>query len=207
MQELLRHAGWVAYPLGLFSVLALAIILERVVTLARLRSLENAAFAMLKQKLAAGDLTSLEGTNLAGAPVAQVMNTLLAFRGASDESKQTAAEVAIGIQRLRLRRFMGTLATVGSVSPFVGLLGTVLGVLHAFQAMDTANTQGSRLANDIGEALSATAIGLAVAIPSVMAYNYFTGRVQGLVLEIHAHVAQLIPYLEVHNDIRIRQEA
>ena len=206
MQELLRNAGWVAYPLGFFSILALAIVLERLITLSRLWSLENTAFAQLKQKFATGELTSLEDPGLASAPVSQVMNTLLALRGASEEAKQTVADVAVSMQRLRLRRYLSTLATIGSVSPFVGLLGTVLGVLHAFNAMNNANAQGSRLANDIGEALSATAIGLAVAIPSYIAYNYFNGRVQGLVLEIHAHVANLIPFLDVKKDTRARQE-
>lgn len=208
MLELLQKAGWVAYPLVLFSVVALAIILERLVTLAKLNRFEEDAYQSIVKRLEAGGELAFDDPSVAGAPVTVVIKTVAAMRGASEESKQTAAEIAVSIQRLRLRRYLGLLATIGSVSPFIGLFGTVMGVLYSFQAMQVKGLGGQEMAGGIGEALSATAIGLAVAIPSVMAYNYFTGRVQGMVLTIHAHVAQVIPLLDSSTKpARVRQEA
>jgi len=208
MLELLQKAGLVAYPLAIFSVLALAIILERLVMLARLGKSEETAFSGLIQQLAGKGELKLDDPALAGAPVTVIIKTVAAMRGASEESKQTAAEIAVSIQRLRLRKYLGLLATIGTVSPFVGLFGTVLGVLYSFQSMQSQGMGGEKMAAGIGEALSATAIGLGVAIPSVMAYNFFTGRVQAMVLTIHAHVAQIIPLLEANSKpARVRQEA
>ncbi len=82
------------------------------------------------------------------------------LRGASRESLLNASEVAIAQQRLRLRRYLSTLATIGSTAPFIGLFGTVLGVLGAFKQMGQAGQgamEGSAVAGQIGTALSATA--------------------------------------------------
>jgi biopolymer transport protein ExbB len=208
MLELLQKAGWVAYPLAIFSVLALAIILERLVMLSKLGKLEETAFNGLVQQLSSSGELKLDDPIVEGAPVTVVIKTVAAMRGASEESKQTAAEIGVSIQRLRLRRYLGLLATIGSVSPFVGLFGTVLGVLYSFQSMQSQGMGGEKMAAGIGEALSATAIGLGVAIPSVMAYNYFTGRIASMVLTVHAHVAQIIPLLDGNaKPARVRQEA
>jgi biopolymer transport protein ExbB/TolQ len=108
---------------------------------------------------------------------------------------QQAADIALSLQRLRLRRYLGTLATIGSTAPFIGLFGTVLGVMVAFQGMSRSGLSGEMMAAGISEALSATAVGLLVAVPSVIAYNYFLGRVQALLLHIQGHVARLAPLL------------
>jgi biopolymer transport protein ExbB len=205
MLELLQKAGMVAYPLAIFSILALAIILERLVMLARLGKFEQSAFNAILKQLKSGSALRLDDPAVDGAPVAVIIKTVAAMDGASEESKQTAAEIGVSMQRLRLRKYLGLLATIGTVSPFVGLFGTVLGVLYSFQSMQSQGMGGEKMAAGIGEALSATAIGLGVAIPSVMAYNYFTGRVQWMVLDVHAHVAQIIPLLEA-NPSSVRKE-
>lgn len=195
MLDLFKHAGWVAWPLGFFSVLALAIILERAFTLSRLRSLEDRAFMILQLALEKSDEGALRDAQIAPAPVTQIMASLTELRGASDESIQYAAEISLSMQRLRLRRYLGTLATIGSTAPFVGLFGTVLGIMTAFAGMSQAGLSGERMATGISEALSATALGLLVAVPSVMAYNYYTGRVQAMLLQVQGHVARLAPLL------------
>ncbi len=203
MLELFLKAGWVAWPLAICSVLSVAVILERLYTLGRLRTLEERAFMILQLALEKGDDSALRDPQIAGAPVAQVMDSLSEMRGASEDSIQTAAEISISMQRLRLRRYLGTLATVGSTAPFIGLFGTVLGVMRAFQAMSQSTLSGEAMAAGISEALSATALGLLVAIPAVMAYNYFTGQVQASVLQIHGHVARLAPLLKhLHRESR-----
>lgn len=196
MLELFMKAGWVAWPLGLCSVLSIAVILERLYTLNRLKTLEEQAFMILQLALEKGDESALRDPQIAAAPVTQVIDSLTEMKGASEESIQSAAEISISMQRQRLRRYLGTLATVGSTAPFIGLFGTVLGVMHAFEAMGKSTLSGEHMAAGISEALSATAIGLLVAIPAVMAYNYFTGMVQGSLLQIHSHVARLAPLLK-----------
>ena len=196
MFELFKHAGWVAWPLGLFSVLALGIILERFFTMTRLRQLEERAFMMLQLALENEDDDMVRDVNIAAAPCAQIMSSLTPLRGASAQAIEQTAEIALNMQRLRLRRYLGTLATIGSTAPFIGLFGTVLGVMAAFQAMSKSGLSGETMAAGISEALAATALGLLVAIPAVMSYNYFIGRMQGLLLIIQGHVARLSPMVK-----------
>lgn len=204
MWELFKHAGIVAWPLGLCSILALGIMLERLFTLARLKQLEERAFLMMQMGLEKEDEAILREPHIAAAPVTQVMAALDGLRGATEEAVQQAADIAVSLQRLRLRRYLGTLATIGSTAPFIGLFGTVLGVMAAFQEMSQHQLTGEKMSAGISEALSATALGLLVAIPSVVAYNYFLGRVQAMVLQIHGHVARLVPLLR--GPVREKQE-
>jgi len=195
MLDLFRHAGWVAWPLGVCSVLALGIVLERLFTLARLKALDTRAFMLLQMALEKGDLSVLRDAQIKGAPTAEVIDSLTEMRGASTQSIQHAADIALSLQRMRLRRYLGTLATIASTAPFIGLFGTVLGIMAAFQAMSRSGLSGEGMAAGISEALSATALGLVVAVPSVIFYNYFGGRVQALMLQVQSHVARLAPLL------------
>src|SRR5689334_9493726 len=130
--ELFKHSGWVAWPLGICSVLAIAIVLERIFTITRLMSVEKRAMATLEVELAKGNLESISDKTIAPAPVSVIMRTLAPIRYASEEAIDRAEEIGIAQQRLRLRRYLTGLATIGSTAPFIGLFGTVLGVLQAF---------------------------------------------------------------------------
>lgn len=202
MWSLFVHAGWVAWPLGACSVIALAVVLERIYTLSRLRRLEDRAFMMLQLALENQDDAMLRDRQIAGAPVTVVMNTLAPLRGASEESIERTAEVAVAIQRMRLRRYLSSLATIGSTAPFIGLFGTVIGVMAAFQAIGNSGLSGESIAAGISEALSATALGLLVAIPSVIAYNILLNRVQAQMLGVHSHVARLLPLLQTADGVK-----
>jgi biopolymer transport protein ExbB/TolQ len=95
------------------------------------------------------------------------------------ESSQRALERSEAIVHAKLKRGLGGLATIGSTAPFIGLFGTVVGILHAFQQIATQKTSGiGAVAGGISEALVTTAFGLLVAIPAVMTFNYFTGKVE-----------------------------
>ncbi len=101
---------------------------------------------------------------------------------ATDEtiaSAGRALERAEAIVHAKLKRGLSVLATIGATAPFVGLFGTVIGILHAFEQIATQKIAGiGAVAGGISEALVTTAFGLLVAIPAVMAFNYFTGRVE-----------------------------
>ncbi len=207
MLQLFLNAGPVAWPLGICSILALAIILERLFTLSRLKTAEDRAFMVLQLALEKGDPGAMRDPEIAGSPVGRVLDSLSEMRGTSADAIQQAAEIALSLQRLRFRRYLGTLATIGSTAPFIGLFGTVIGIMIAFSDMGKGNTgpDSTVLMKGISEALSATALGLLVAVPSVIAYNYFTGRVQALLLHVQGHVARLATYLM--EPAREKQEA
>jgi biopolymer transport protein ExbB/biopolymer transport protein TolQ len=115
--------------------------------------------------------------------------------GEEIEASRRALERAEAIVHAELKRGISTLATVGSTAPFVGLLGTVLGIIHAFQGISTEKSTGlGAVAGGISEALVTTAIGLFVAIPAVMMFNYFTNRVEAFDVEMGNSSSELIDY-------------
>ncbi len=191
--DLLKNAGIVAIPLLICSVLSLAIVFERFLTLARLRRVEEEAFQEMQRAGRRKLEEVLSESRYAAAPLIAILASLLPLAGSPPETITQAANIALSMQRVRLRRYLGTLATIGSTSPFIGLFGTVLGVMGAFKSMSQSGLSSDKMAGGISEALSATALGLLVAVPSVIAYNYFAGRVQVLLLEIHGHVARTAP--------------
>jgi len=111
------------------------------------------------------------------------------------ESSKRALERSEAIVHAKLKRGLGGLATVGSTAPFVGLLGTVLGILQAFQSIATQKTSGiGAVAGGISEALVTTAFGLVVAIPAVMTFNYFTNKVEAFDVEMDNSSSELVDY-------------
>jgi biopolymer transport protein TolQ len=107
------------------------------------------------------------------------------------ESLQRTADTVIS----RMQSGLPVLASVGATAPFVGLLGTVIGILNAFQQIATQKTSGiGAVAGGISEALVTTAFGLLVAIPAVMAFNYFTGRVEAFDVEMDNSSSELVDY-------------
>jgi len=107
------------------------------------------------------------------------------------------------IVHAELKRGLGGLATIGSTAPFVGLFGTVMGILHAFaQIANTHATGLTSVAGGIAEALVTTAIGLLVAIPAVMMFNYLTGRVEAFDVEMDNSSSELIDYFLKRREVR-----
>lgn len=115
--------------------------------------------------------------------------------GEEVEASLRALERAQAIVRSELERGVGNLATIGSTGPFVGLFGTVVGIINAFKGISTEKSTGlGAVAGGISEALVATAIGLFVAIPAVWMYNYFTTRLKGFDVEMSNSSSELIDY-------------
>lgn len=111
------------------------------------------------------------------------------------ESSKRALERAEAIVHAKLKRGLGGLATIGSTAPFIGLFGTVVGILNAFQQIATQKTSGiGAVAGGISEALVTTAFGLLVAIPAVMTFNYFTNKVEAFDVEMDNSSSELIDY-------------
>ena len=111
------------------------------------------------------------------------------------ESSQRALERSEAIVHAKLKKGLGGLATIGSTAPFIGLLGTVMGILRAFQSIATSKATGiGAVAGGISEALVTTAFGLFVAIPAVMCFNYFTNKVEAFDVEMDNSSSELVDY-------------
>src|SRR5438128_9235865 len=115
--------------------------------------------------------------------------------GEEIEASKRALERATAITNAELKRGISGLATIGSTAPFVGLFGTVVGIINAFQGMSTEKSAGlSAVAGGISEALITTAFGLFVAVPAVWAYNWFTNKVEAFGIEMTNSSSELIDY-------------
>src|SRR3954453_9630979 len=115
--------------------------------------------------------------------------------GEQIEASKCARERAKAIVHAELKRGLGGLATIGSTAPFVGLFGTVIGILNAFKKISEQKATGlGAVAGGISEALVTTALGLFVAIPAVMMFNYFTGKVDAFDVEMDNSSSELVDY-------------
>jgi biopolymer transport protein ExbB/biopolymer transport protein TolQ len=111
------------------------------------------------------------------------------------EAAKRGLERSVAIVHAEMKRGLSGLATIGSTAPFVGLFGTVVGIINAFKGIQTAKATGlAAVAGGISEALVATAIGLGVAIPAVWAYNYFTNKIEAFDVEMDNSSMELINY-------------
>jgi biopolymer transport protein ExbB/biopolymer transport protein TolQ len=115
--------------------------------------------------------------------------------GETIEASTRALERAEAIVLAELKRGVSSLATIGSIAPFVGLFGTVVGIINAFKGIASEKAAGlGAVAGGISEALVATAIGLFVAIPAVMMFNYFTNKVDAFNIEMNNSSSELVDY-------------
>ncbi len=115
--------------------------------------------------------------------------------GEEIEASKRALERAEAIVHAELKRGIGNLATIGSTAPFVGLFGTVVGIINAFRGISSEKSTGlGAVAGGISEALVTTAVGLFVAIPAVWMFNYFTNRVEAFDVEMGNSSSELIDY-------------
>jgi biopolymer transport protein ExbB len=191
----LSSAEWVLWLLLALSVASLAVMLERAVFF-RARRLQRGD--EIASRLARGELDGLRPL-LEGqlALEARVLQQGLAVLSEGPEMVEEVMAATMASERPRYERFLSFLGTLGSNAPFIGLFGTVLGIIKAFNDLGAVAIRGSAIQQTvmtgISEALVATAVGLAVAIPAVVAYNLFTRglksrvtRAQGLA---HALVA------------------
>ena len=169
---------WVLWVLVGLSVLAVAVMLERLLFFYRTGGDAASLRARLQAGLHSGELSLLEQHLAHSRSVeARIVSAGLRASCPAEAEERMAAEAQA--QRLRLERSLAFLGTLGTNAPFVGLLGTVIGIIGAFQQLDVAGGQlTTGLMSVIGEALIATAVGLMVALPAVAAYNGFQRTIQ-----------------------------
>lgn len=184
-------------PLVCYSILSVAVMLERTYTFRKLRRLEEEEFPRILDGLANGKRQEVIGRlDLSRAPIAPVVRAGLSHSAFGADQIKDAISAALSLQTACFGRYLGVLATVGSTAPFIGLFGTVLGILRAFNMIAQQGFGGPALvAGGIAEALVATALGLGIAIPAVVAYNIFVGKANDLTVTLSAHAASLMPFI------------
>ena len=107
-----------------------------------------------------------------------------------------ALDRSMAMTLIEMRKGLGGLATIGSTAPFIGLFGTIVGIIHAFEGIASSGSGGvAAVSGGIAEALVATALGILVAIPAVMAFNYFTGMLDRFQTEMNNTSAELVDFL------------
>lgn len=195
----LLGAEWVMWLLVILSVISLAIMIERAVYFHGKRPNVVTLAADLKRLLGNGDVGgAMKHLEQSRGVAANVTRAALgeASRGVAAVSETAASE--LGLERLRLERNLAFLGTLGANAPFIGLFGTVIGIIQAFHDL-SRNTQGgvATVMAGISEALVATALGLLVAIPAVAAFNIFQRRIRALVGDADALVHVVLANLPV----------
>jgi biopolymer transport protein ExbB len=194
MLEIVQAGGWLMWPIIGCSVVAVAIVLERLWTLQEKRvlpaSVANHVWELLQQDQL--DVKQIQEVHQSS-PIGQVLAAGLAYRHTSrDVLKEVVEDTGRHVVH-DLERYLSPLGTIAAISPLLGLLGTVSGMIRSFTAI-TANgvPNPAVLAGGISEALVATAAGLTVAIPALIAYRYLRGRVDGLVVKIEKESMRFI---------------
>ena len=187
-------------PIVVSSVIAVAIVLERLWTLQTKRVIPEGLTNQLWDCLQKGEFDAQHVQKLhQGSPLGQMLATGLAYRHAPRDVIKEAIEDTGRHVVHDLERYLNPLGTIAAISPLLGLLGTVSGMIRAFTAITTQGVGNPAvLAGGIAEALITTAAGLAVAIPSLIAYRFLRGRVDRLVIQIEKEAIRFVEALLQH---------
>jgi len=217
MATLWHEMGWVAkgvvITLMVMALMSVYVAIERWVSFKKARDASRTLAGQLTDFLGSADLAGAAATcdhedykhaylgHIMGPGLKEVAERLDRF---GIDSSQRSMERA-SIQESRdLRRGMNILATVGSTAPFVGLVGTIFGIINAFQGMaETGSGELTAIAGGIAEALITTCVGIAVAILGVWFYNYFNSRIDQITDEISVSIQEFVDWCEKQLQARL----
>jgi biopolymer transport protein ExbB len=194
MFELVKAGGWLMLPIIASSVVALAIIIERFWSLKKDKIIPDQLVTKVwhwvqQNQMTAERLRDLrEGSPLGEILAVGIVNANQDRAIMKDSIEDTGRHVVIGLER-----FLNTLGTIAAISPLLGLLGTVVGMIQVFSVMTSVGVgDPGQLAGGISKALITTAAGITVAIPSLFFYRYFQGRVNELVIDMEQEALKLV---------------
>lgn len=201
MLEMILQGGPVMYPIILCSIIALAIVIERVYHLHRAkidtrRFMDEMANVLKRNKI----MEAIDICDNTPGPIAHILKAgVLKHDRPKHEIKEAIEEAGL-YEVPRMEKNLTALATIAHISPLLGLLGTVVGMVAAFQVIQEKSTSlnpvsPGDLAGGISVALVTTVVGLSVAIPTYVAYNYLVSRVNSLILDMERSSTDLINIL------------
>ena len=206
MWDLINKGGPMMYLIILSSVLAFGVVIERVYHLNRAKvdadKFMDSILNVLKRNKV---IEAIELCNNTPGPIAHIVKAGILKHDRSKPEIKEAVDEAAQLEIPRLGRHLPILATVAHIAPLLGLLGTVTGMIKSFQviqqkAMNMAPVNPGDLAGGIWEALLATLAGLAVAIPTYVAYNYLVSQVDGIVYDMERSATDLVNLLSSKRD-------
>jgi biopolymer transport protein ExbB len=199
--SIIQAAGWPIWPLVLCSIAALTIIIERLISLRASQiapaNLLDEVLGVTRSSLPGGDVVNkLAENSLLGGVFATGLRSVIAEPRITEEAVRQSFESAGRIALHRLERYLNTLGTIAAAAPLLGLFGTVIGMIEIFGSQaPTGGSNPQQLAHGISIALYNTAFGLMIAIPSLMFYRYFRGRVDEYLLTMELATERLVPHL------------
>jgi len=185
--QMLQLGGGTVILLMFLSTLSLAVIIERAILYYRSSRVTRDIFMMdIAGQIRRGNFTKAqEICQHTETPFAAVVGTGLALRNSTGEVMDNAMERQITIETIKLERRTAIIGTIGSTAVYIGLFGTVLGIIRAFHDIAQQGAGGMGVViNGIAEALICTAVGLCVAVPAVIAFNYCQSRIERLVMDM-----------------------
>ena len=197
MFELVVSGGWVMWPLILCSIIALAIVGERLWALQKKYISPSGLVEQVQRWLETEELneTHVEALRVSS-PLGRILAAGLVNRKHSHDVVREAVEDAGRHVLPELERFLNTLGSISAIAPFLGLLGTVVGMIKMFAGIGNQGVGDPTLiATGISQALITTAAGLLIAIPGVLFYRYFRGKVNELILEMEQQAIKFIMVL------------
>ena len=175
--------GPIMYPLLILSIVAVTVVLERAFWWLRQNSLRESSKLEKVFEAVEGGNTS-DASSLARTSQDPRLRTIWHGLNHPHSTMQSALQVATGIELQRAARFMGVMDTTITLAPLLGLLGTVTGIMGAFNAVGVNGLDPATVSGGIGEALIATACGLGIAMTVLIFYNYFSSKVEKLKFEL-----------------------
>jgi biopolymer transport protein ExbB len=190
---IIQAAGWPIYFLLAASVIAVALVIERFVILRKEKivpgGLLEKVLAIYEQQGVTGELLT---TLAEDSPLGQVLAAGLRNYKSSRYVMKDAIEEAGHAVAHELERFLTTLGTIATISPLMGLFGTVVGMIEIFGSQSPTGTNPQELAHGISVALYNTGFGLVIAIPAMIFFRHFRGRVESFVIEMEQQAAKLV---------------
>ena len=197
MYSIILAAGWPIWPLLLASIIAVALIIERLVVLRRSRVLPPGLLQRVVAEYRQGNINeNVVATLEAQSPLGRVLGAGLRNIGSSREVMRESIEETGSLVAHDLERYLTTLGTIASISPLMGLFGTVVGMIEIFGSQTAAGSNPLQLAHGISVALYNTVFGLVIAIPGMIFWRHFRALVNSFVLEMQQQAVRLVEVLQ-----------
>lgn len=207
MLDIFEKGGFLMYPIFVCSLIAITIFFERMFYLKSIKTKSKRFVLRVKDLVKKGSIElAISACRKSPTPISQIMLAgLMKFGRGRDEMKEAIEDTA-NQEIPILERNLSTLSTIGNITPLLGLLGTVFGMVKAFNVIAVMGVgKPEALAGGISEALLTTAFGLSIAIPTIVVYNYLSHRVDKLIRDMEINCVDLIDLLTFqetnHNEV------